>query len=276
MAFETREIDFLDYETWVGKSAGDVLTLVKSKNGWAEVYPEGVEVPMWLSRVRNFFNQRPRTIKRLGQAEAQHIAMSEQSGAALGSKMGPFGYFAQAVAVYKDEAGRGWFQTPPAGTIFHSYGEPGYGKMARNTIGGQSVTETFKLLRFDGTGGSSELILRNTAAWLAHNNKGNVISRMIDRNAHGGGRDFAGKTGEIVRTQGMSIVDERYAASYNFGDFYCASDATHKRFDVKTHSIQRGFYLNVNQYTPLAHRFFPKNWKGIPIFESHNHFSYKH
>jgi hypothetical protein len=231
---------------------------------------------MWLSRVRNFFNQRPRTITRLGQFEATRVAMSEQSGAALSPNFGPAGYYTQAVAVYKDEAGRAWFQTPPAGTIYHSSGSPGFGKMARNTIGGQSVTETFKLLRFDGTGGSSELILRNTAAWLAHNNNGNVFFRMIDRHVHGGGRDFVGKIGEIVSTHGLAIIDERYAASYNFGDFYCASDATHKRFDVKTHSTQRGFYLNVDQYTPLAKRIFPEKWNGIPISDSHNHFSYKH
>lgn len=264
----TRQIELLEYETWIGKSAGDVLHVIKERGGWSKAYPKGSEFPMWLSRVRNFFNECPNTVMLLDLIEAASYKIR--------IPWGEYGPLSAVVAVYRDESGRHWFQTPPAGTIYHSKGDPNNTKAAQNTLGGQHVTETFKLLKFDGTGGSSELILLNQAAWIAHNSGGGFFARLVQRSVAGGGKAFFTNGGRPANVRGSIVQDERFAASYNFGDFYYSSEATHKRLDVDTHSIEKNFYVKVNQRLGLGQRFFPKASAGIDIAESDKHFKYGH
>src|SRR4051812_16798586 len=67
-----------DYNKWLETNPGDVLFSVTALGGWSNVFKS--EVPPWASRLRNYFNVLPTTLRRL----EPHAA-----SAMLGAKTGP-------------------------------------------------------------------------------------------------------------------------------------------------------------------------------------------
>ena len=48
-----------DYANWIGKSPVEVRKAVIERGGWSDVLPDKQPFPLWASRVRNYFNNRP-------------------------------------------------------------------------------------------------------------------------------------------------------------------------------------------------------------------------
>jgi len=70
--------DLKSYDKWLKTTPADVLFSATAVGGWAKVFAS--EVPVWASKVRNYFNVLPTTLRRFEQHAAQ---------AALGAKTGP-------------------------------------------------------------------------------------------------------------------------------------------------------------------------------------------
>lgn len=279
MSYFTSVLDFHDYDSWVGKSPEFVLQAAKRSGGWRKVFPKGRAIPVWLSRIRNYFNICPTKLIRQGPVVFAVYASKIPSGG--------YGSLSSVKYLYLDELGRPWFQTPPGGTIWHSSGKPDVWyrkgeKLAKNTLGGQKVTEVFKLLHMDGSGGSSELIKENYAASIAHNQGSKrfligMVDRWVLRKVHGGGKSTLGKIGQEVKGYSGRVKNEKYAASYNYADHYMTSEDEHTRMDVDTHSEQADFYVKVpDDRSALNRRVFPKEYKGVPIAKSASKFRFGH
>jgi hypothetical protein len=60
-----------DYGAWLKTTPHEVFFAVKMHGGWKNVFPNCV--PVWASKVRNYFNILPKTLKRLPEANARHL-----------------------------------------------------------------------------------------------------------------------------------------------------------------------------------------------------------
>ena len=59
------------YEKWIGRSALEIRGLVIDVGGWTTVFTG--KLPKWAHRLRNFFNEPPRKLYRIYEAEAKRI-----------------------------------------------------------------------------------------------------------------------------------------------------------------------------------------------------------
>ena len=60
-----------NYQCWIGKTPHEVFFAAKMNGGWKNVFP--TNVPVWASKVRNYFNVLPTTLKRLPKANAKAL-----------------------------------------------------------------------------------------------------------------------------------------------------------------------------------------------------------
>lgn len=60
-----------NYEFWVGKSPNDIFFEAKRLGGWKAVFPH--RLPVWASKIRNYFNILPTTLRRLPEANARAL-----------------------------------------------------------------------------------------------------------------------------------------------------------------------------------------------------------
>jgi hypothetical protein len=218
-----------DYRCWHEKTAWDVLNAVIQVGGWAKVFDKGV--PRWASRVRNYFNATPDYLMRFdeGREEAAVRAFHQY-------KKG-LSRFALHGAVYKDKERRLWFQMTTAATIYHYEGEVNKRKMVKAAVLPQRLIPIFKLVSPDGTGGSREIIIKNPKGWVFGDSTvvpvlhwENIRSRVVTR--------------------------EEYIGSYNYSETITVGRDQHEMRDVKTHSHDKGFYLDPGRDTTLKERGF--------------------
>src|SRR5262245_35896040 len=71
-------VELNSYDKWLETTPAEVLASATALGGWDKVFTS--EVPVWASKVRNYFNVLPTTLRRL----EKHAAQS-----ALGAKTGP-------------------------------------------------------------------------------------------------------------------------------------------------------------------------------------------
>jgi hypothetical protein len=60
-----------NYKFWIGKTPHEVFFAAKMNGGWKNVFP--MHVPVWASKVRNYFNVLPTTLKRLPDVNARAL-----------------------------------------------------------------------------------------------------------------------------------------------------------------------------------------------------------
>ena len=60
-----------DYRCWIGKTPHEIFFGTKMYGGWKNVFPN--KVPIWASKVRNYFNVLPTTLKRLPAVNAKAL-----------------------------------------------------------------------------------------------------------------------------------------------------------------------------------------------------------
>jgi hypothetical protein len=93
-----------DYRNWVGETVSDVHYSVIRVGGWQNVFPGAL--PRWASRIRQYFNLTPMTLKRLDDEESrQHCAKAQTAPRAptlrgrIGTKMALSDYVYEDVQV---------------------------------------------------------------------------------------------------------------------------------------------------------------------------------
>jgi len=270
-----------NYDNWIGQTPSDVYWSVIRAGGWRHVFPVGI--PRWASRIRQYFNLTPMTLKLLDREESkQHLGKlkKDYQTALLKGKVlyvpadlafpetpvvkpdpndtietsvragiGEAG--ALSDYVYEDVRGRSiWFQMNPGGAIYH------FGKEVQNptkeaidaTIAGQEHAPVFKLVCPDGTGGSREVCIKNPFN-VPHTIE--LASYMIEKNADGTnrkvtawtGRTTIGAVNEEVKVADRVVTDSVAQGSYNYAETTVRGLLAHEKFDVKTDPMKRGYYV---------------------------------
>lgn len=227
-----------DYGQWLRKTPLEIRGHVIRAGGWAEVFPPDTTIPRWLSRVRNFFNEQPSMLTRVGEEEARFIInmIRLRRGNFLNQVLARGAFSGD---VYRDQTGRHWIEQSQAGSRYHS-------KEQRGLLGAaltpHSMTGVFKLCSPDGTGGSSETALHN---WM-HGLTGRI------------GKRSATEVGHTINAATQAIVAEKYRGSYNFADTMVSGFDEHDRFDIIPDKKFGTKYENERRWAPLAKRIFQR------------------
>lgn len=274
-----------DYRNWIGKSAEEILVAVKTVGGWPAVFPNSV--PIWAHRVRNFFNQEPISLTRYDADFSREFLARVQEGLnaldrakktkwlkkhplfgslpeikkmpepppgtpdlSTGDDIGET--LALSDYVYKDQANHIWYQMSPGGTIYHWGKDPIVPAVeAFGQLGQQAVIPIFKLVSPDGTGGSSETIIRNLQ---------NQHLKMMGFSFKAG-RLSIGEVNRLEHVAHLIVTDPWHQGSYNYSETVDVGLAAHETRDVKPHAKYpySGVYVNPpNRFLPLASRRFPE------------------
>jgi len=61
------------YKYWIDQTPHEVFFAAKMNGGWKNVFPSNLRLPVWASKVRNYFNVLPTTLKRLPEANAKAL-----------------------------------------------------------------------------------------------------------------------------------------------------------------------------------------------------------
>lgn len=218
-----------DYDSWAGNSPAQILEAVKKAGGWSRVFPD--KVPKFAHKLRNYFNETPKQLCRIGGAASEKILDALP-------RPGIFSHFAlSGETVYKDAAGRRWFLMTASGTVYHvGDGKPDW----KAKLGGLFASHSempFKLVSPDGTGGSSEVIILNPA-----------------QNETLGGK----ATGWFQVEKRINTRDET-EGTYNYSETVVMGFDAHSLRDIKPHENFGGAYEQIQIYAPLAARRFPAN-----------------
>jgi hypothetical protein len=223
-----------DYNEWVGRTALEIRLAAIAYRGWANVFPKGSETfPMWASRVRNYFNEKPRKLKLL------HLKEAGKAWIASGYRGATFGLSGD---VYEDGEGRHWFEMSTAGVGYHYEGEvsdAAWYKTWESAVSLQKHTPLFKLISPDGTGGSLEVCIHN---WQHHE-----------------GASTIGQRGEWMDVRDRVVLNEILKGSYNYSETTVVGFGAHKYRDIDSHSKETGFYLDPRYSQSQMHRVFPRN-----------------
>jgi hypothetical protein len=241
-----------DPSEWVNQNAQRILDSIKQAGGWNQVF-QG-PVPMWLHKLRNYFNKEPMTLKLLDPSRTRHW-MSEitRHGQLGGRTSGPRTLSGH---VYVDESNNIWYQMGPGGSIFHWGNEVEIMQIEAihtHFFRGQTGIPIFKLICPDGTKGSMETIVVNP-----------LINIKEEVDAMGNVREVAkgeSKLGEVgqtvrVRSQDLHVTTMEHQGSYNFAETAVIGRSGHTRFDVETHQKDK-FYIDPrDRFTLLKDRIF--------------------
>lgn len=75
-----------DSSEWVLCNAQDILDSVKKWGGWKKIFPNGI--PMWLHKLRNYFNVEPKYLRLVDQPVTDHWMRDVRSHGQLDSFVG--------------------------------------------------------------------------------------------------------------------------------------------------------------------------------------------
>ena len=245
--------DLRDASEWVNQSAQCVLDSVRQADGWKQVF-QGRPVPMWLHKLRNYFNVEPVTLRLLDQGRASRWMSEIREHKQLGGwTSGPRTLSGH---VYVDENNNTWYQMGPGGSIFHWGDDVEIMEIeAINThfFRRQTGIPIFKLICPDGTKGSKETIVVNP-----------MINIKEEVDAMGNVREVAkgaSKLGEVgetvqVRRLDLHVTTMEHQGSYNFAETAVIGRDWHTKFDVETHKKDKIYIDPRDRFSPLKDRIF--------------------
>ena len=265
-----------DYNKWINKKPTLIRKAVIDIGGWAKVFPPtgvkavpvkvdipipqrvippGLRVggkisenipgllkaewegfPLWASRVRNYFNWTPVTLKLLPPLDGMSRTNEHRGAVAMLPREVQKIVFSLNGDVYVDEHNRPWLNMTKLGAVYHVPGEVDFGKI-RDAIAAELYEipyPVFKLISPDGTGGSMEVCLHNTK-----------LAKTI------------GRVGEVVNVSPVLVREEIYRGSYNYAETIQRGLAEHDFSDIKPHQEYAGFYINPPFYSAIGDRKFP-------------------
>ena len=242
-----------DPSEWVNKNAQFILDSVKQAEGWNKVFQD--PFPMWLHKLRNYFNVEPSTLRLLDKGNTAHwMTLIKKYGQLGGHTSGPRTLSGH---VYMDENYNIWYQMGPGASIFHWGDEPELMKLeAINThfFRGQTGIPVFKLISPDGSKGSKETIVLNPM---------DIIEEVVDPTSTSvrevaKGRPKIGEVGETVqiRVMEMHVTDMEHQGSYNFAETAVSGLDWHEKFDVNTHFKDPIYIDPLDRFSPLKDRIF--------------------
>jgi hypothetical protein len=279
-------IQLRDYDNWVGQNAQTILNAVYAHGGWHRVFPQNeYAFPLWLSRVRNYFNYYPKKLRILGLAEGEqrsrmanhyHDYPGVVAQMTIGKTWGlPYAdadskaKAADALSeyVYRDGEGNYWFQMSPGATGYHfkdSWLDFSRDfKAVKSTIKGQGALPVFKLISPDISGGSYEIIIKRDKEvqnWHDLIN-GEYDYSSFHKNAGLTLQAFKNKNKYFAVSGKNFVTDYKYEGSYNFSETIKNGFSAHDYRDIKSHRTHHGFYVNPPfnaLQQPLISRFFPE------------------
>lgn len=238
-----------DYTNWIGKSPKEVRDSVIAAGGWAKVFPE--KLPVWASRVRNYFNETPNELKLLDETAAKKATNKAVKVGILDGEVGAA--LALSGDVYQDRSGRFWFQMVTGGTVFHYVKKPDAADKAKAAATPQSFHPVFKLVSPDPSGGSSELVVNNPQV----DHPWEPFKR---------GESTIGAEGKWKNIQKDVVINAIFRGTYNYSETVVMGFAAHDLRDIQPHKAAADFYLNPVPGSKLEDRKFPeKDPKGKPL-----------
>ena len=225
--------ELLDYQNWVGESPLTIMKGVVAIGTWSDVFQT---VPKWLSRIRNYFNVRPRTLKRMDKDFSKLIVQRRQKFTAKSffSKTKAIEYFALNGDVYLDNEQRLWLMMGSGGGVYHYIEKPSNLQSVKDQFKGHKLVPIFKLVSHDPLGGSCEVCIHN---WQLHNSKWDLILGTS-------GRNRLGKVGEQKDISTEVVIAPKFQGSYNFAETSSQGFQLHERMDIVPHSTSKGFYVD--------------------------------
>lgn len=241
-----------DPSEWVDQNAQFILDSVKQAGGWKQVI-QG-PFPMWLHKLRNYFNVEPATLMLLDKGNTSHwMSVIKKYGQLGGHTSGPRTLSGH---VYMDENYNIWYQMGPGASIFHWGDEPEIMEIeAMNThfFRGQTGIPVFKLISPDGTTGSRETIVANPMVNIKEE-----VDAMGNVREVAKGESKLGEVGQTVQVRRMElhVTDMDHQGSYNFAETSVIGIDSHTAFDVHTHQ-KDGIYIDPrDRFSPLKDRIF--------------------
>ncbi len=243
-----------EYRNWIGKSPKLIHESVEDCGGWMAVFPK--TVPIWASRVRNYFNITPGTLMQVNASISRiNIQLNNRF---KGGKWYQNLLEAHALSgeVYKDNTKRLWFQMHTCGTKYHYSGliDPSgsFGRLrtANACVSRQSWIPVFKLICPDPTvGGSFEIIIKNPQV---------NPNRSFDGGPPLVGKRFIGPVGQTINIRRPMIVTDKYKGTYNYAETIIRGLDEHELRDVHSHQNVRGFYIDPPKSKKFKDRKFPE------------------
>ena len=259
---------------WVGKKPLEILKHVREAGGWSRVFPRRSELvfeaihkwvpvpipavrdtsvfPEWASRIRNYFNETPTSLKLLSEAGGRlkllEIKDRLPGFTVLRLPVGPIPIpngahtFALSGLVCLDEYNEPWFEMNKVGAVYHYAGDVTVGKKVDAALRAYRNMPVFKFIKPDDTGGSQELIVQN------RKRQNFIIERP----------------GEAVDIRTITDLSVTYQGSYNYSETIIQGLSEHEYRDVEPHSEAPDFYLNPPRYSPLKSRTFPATLPCTP------------
>lgn len=241
------------YENWIGETPWDVYMAVKTVGGWQNVFLG--PLPIWASRIRQYFNVNPMSLTLLDGFESKKYYEEQMAGTTVKLRVKTIlgvSYIentkdvigelkALSGHVYEDSSGRSiWFQTSPGAGVYHFPTLPSSPELAVITADqlGQARSPVFKLVCPDGTGGSRECVVTNN------------------------GRTTIGAVYEEVNLADRFVKDSVRQGSYNYAETIEKGLAAHDRLDVNTDPMRPGYFVeppDLFQFSELYTRRFPPN-----------------
>jgi hypothetical protein len=257
------------YGKWLQHSPQQVIQSVIGAGGWRSIFHGSV--PTWANKVRNYFNETPKSLRRFGdqlsakwlKKAQKYLQREETYRLELSVAFTVFDALVKAKDlsvlmktlsgdVYIDESKRIWYQMSPGGAIYHYGSQPSSPTVEAiwAHAKSQAFCPVFKLVSPDGTGGSRECIIDNPVlarVWV------NGIIPMDIRSS------VIGAEMETVDVSKRIVTDPVLQGSYNYSETIEVGLDEHEERDVKPHVADPSFY--VNPFPPsssLSMRRFPK------------------
>jgi len=279
-----------DYGNWIGQTVWDVYYLVMAVGGWQNVFPGAL--PRWASRVRQYFNLNPMTLKLLDQKESREYL--ERAQTALPAS-------ARAKARRNELQSRGMgisFYAPGSSTKPGTPLEKPDPRAAIDTLTGEIGTlyalsgdvyedsrgrsNWFQMVpgaaiyHFGGT------VYSQTWQAIAANHWGQErapIFKLVCPDGTGGsqeccitnpfGASTIGAVNEEVDVSDRLVKDSVKQGSYNYAETIEKGLPAHQRLDVNTDPMQPGYFVeppDLFRFSELYMRRFPETDRaGKPL-----------
>jgi hypothetical protein len=282
--------DLNDYNKWLETTPADVLFSATGLGGWSQVFPS--QVPVWASKVRNYFNVLPTTLRRLENQAAQ---------AMLGAKTGPRMTF--LANCHQDQTFNRYHRgkpTPlgPAPDPFKVHAAcPARASKetmhmddfipTRDALSNDVYLDDHGWLWYQMSAGATIYHWGGEVRWpsgeaaytqVVTRQKGVPVFKLVSMDGSGGSRevillnygagsaggggDNIGKVNAHENIYKRIIRDPIKQGSYNYSEATQVGFSDHERRDVKTHRHETDFYVNpADMHSDLKLRKFPKNDK---------------
>ena len=282
-----------NYRKWLEQSPREVLRSVKDVAGnWDAVFPKGL--PRWASKVRNYFNATPRTLKRVPQENAKTLTRI----------LAPLGFELDCYETQSfnrshiDHRPNPWGKpNPPAFPVPHGcpakpseqVKDIGFKDSIaiKSALSGDVYLDERGRTWFQMSPGAAIYHWGREPMWAAFeafwqsvvrgqndtpvfklispdNNSGSceviLLNDGVSAYTSGGGGETIGKVNEVVDISNILLTDPAYQGSYNYSETMVVGLADHQLRDVRPHVPGRRFYVNPDHpLSELTARTFPPN-----------------